>query len=163
MTISREPSARRAAKSLARIIATLFVSPVLLTFWLQSKLLGRDRSLENHSELMSLLPGLSGQYLRRAFLACILEECHSSASIGFGALFSKAGARIGANVYIGPRCHLGLVTIEKDALLAAGVHVTSGARTHGSDDPDTPIRVKVPSWSRIGDRKSTRLNSSHSS
>ena len=144
-----EPLARRAAKFIARGVATFLVLPVLLTYWLQSMLLGRNRSLENHSELMSLFPGLSGQYLRRAFLACILEECHPTASIGFGALFSKVGARIGANVYIGPRCHIGLATIEKDALLAAGVHVTSGARTHGSADPHLPIRDQEGTLTRV--------------
>ena len=30
--------------------------------------------------------------------------------------------------------------LERDVLLAAGVHVPSGARTHGTDDPDVPIR-----------------------
>ena len=63
--------------------------------------------------------------------------------IGFGALFSKAGARIGPNAYIGPRCHIGLAHIGRDALLAAGVHVTSGARTHGTDDPSRPIREQA--------------------
>ncbi len=62
-----------------------------------------------------------------------------SSSLGV-LLFSKAGARIGPNVYIGPRCHIGLAHIGRDALLAAGVHVTSGARTHGTDDLSRPIR-----------------------
>ena len=101
----------------------------------------RSRSRPGRVERnLSLLPGLAGQYLRQAFLAWTLAECDPTAVIGFGVLFSKAGARIGPNVYIGPCCHIGLAHIERDALLAAGVHVTSGARTHGIDDLSRPIR-----------------------
>ena len=41
---------------------------------------------------------------------------------------------------MGPRCHLSLVHLERDVLLAAGVHVPSGALTHGSAELDRPIR-----------------------
>lgn len=50
------------------------------------------------------------------------------------------GAVTGDRVYVGPRCHLGLVHLEADVLLAAGVHVPSGGRTHFTDDPTVPIR-----------------------
>src|SRR5262249_18395192 len=71
---------------------------------------------------------------------------------GFGVLFSRAGARIGANVYIGPRCHIGLATLERDVLLAAGVHVTSGAQSHGFADLSRPIRDQegAPAMVRVG-------------
>lgn len=127
-------------KVAARLAALIVVGPFLLWHWLWVLLVGPDRALEGSSEALSLLPGLAGQYLRRAFLARTLAECHPTAVIGFGVLFSKAKARVGPNVYIGPRCHIGLAHIERDALLAAGVHVTSGARTHGIDDLSRPIR-----------------------
>lgn len=134
---------RELVKAAARLAALVVVSPFLLWHWLWALLIGSDRALEGSSEALSLLPGLAGRYLRQAFLARTLAECHSTAVIGFGVLFSKAGARIGPNVYIGPRCQIGLAHIEKDALLAAGVHVTSGARTHGIDDPSRPIREQA--------------------
>ena len=43
-------------------------------------------------------------------------------------------------MYVGPSCHLGLVHLEHDVLLAAGVHVPSGAQTHGTEDLLVPIR-----------------------
>src|SRR5829696_515757 len=94
-------SPRELAKAIARAIALLCVLPLLLTHLMQSAFTGRDRSLEDHTEVLALVPGLTGRYLRRAFLSCVLDECHPTASIGFGTLFSKAGARIGAGVYIG--------------------------------------------------------------
>jgi acetyltransferase-like isoleucine patch superfamily enzyme len=144
--------AREFLKALARTAATFLALPWLFVYWLKVPFVGRDRALEGSSESLSLIPGLPGKYLRRAFLARVLAECHPTASIGFGTLFSKVGAQIGPRVYVGPRCHLGLVTLERDVLLAAGVHVTSGAQTHGYGDLSRPIRDQegTPSMVRIG-------------
>ncbi|MBY0230969.1 MAG: acyltransferase [Gemmataceae bacterium] len=143
---------REGAKAVARWIALVLVLPVLLSYWVEALLAGRGRSLEDHTEMLGLVPGFAGRYLRRAFLACVLEECHPTAFIGFGAIFSKPGARVGPGTYIGPRCHIGLATIEADALLGAGVHVLSGARTHGTGDSSVPYREQegMPQRVRIG-------------
>ena len=137
---SARARARGAVKALAHSLAIVAAMPFVAFYWLGAFLVGRDRAIEGVSEGLSLLPGLPGRYLRGAFLGLVLAECHPSAVIGFGTLFSRAGARIGANVYIGPSCHIGLAYIERDSLLAAGVHVTSGAHAHGIDDLSRPIR-----------------------
>ena len=136
-----EPSAvKRAAKGLARFAALVGVSPVLASYWLNAALLGRGRALESRSQLLSLWPGLTGQYLRRAFLQRVLARCHPSATVEFGTFFSQPGAILDENVYVGPRCILGLVHLERDVLLAAGVQIPSGGMTHYFDDPTRPIR-----------------------
>jgi virginiamycin A acetyltransferase len=136
-----EPSAaKEAVKAALRAVALVAVLPVLLVFWLNSLLLGRNRALESASQFLSLLPGVSGQYLRRAFLQRVLARCHPSALVEFGTLFSQAGARLDENVYVGPRCQLGLVHLERDVLLAANVQIPSGGKTHYFDDPARPIR-----------------------
>lgn len=146
-------SAREAVKALLRGSATIVIVPALMSFWVRRAFLGGDRALAGSSQALSLVPGLLGQYLRRAFLAQVLAECHRTATIEFGVLFSKVGARIGENVYIGPRCHLGLVHIERDTLLGPAVHVPSGASTHGTADPDLPIRDQpgTPLVVRLGE------------
>jgi acetyltransferase-like isoleucine patch superfamily enzyme len=131
---------RKFVKWIFRGLATLLVLPALVSYWIGSCLIGKDRALESTTQALALVPGLFGQYLRRAFLARTIGYCHPTATIAFGTIFSKAGARIEANVYIGPRCHLGLVHLGRDALLAAGVHVTSGQQSHGFADPSKPIR-----------------------
>ncbi|HYN08810.1 MAG TPA: acyltransferase [Vicinamibacterales bacterium] len=131
---------RSAAKALAHGLATIVVLPGLLSFAIRRAFLGANRALEGSTQALSLIPGLPGDYLRRAFLARTLAHCDRSATIQFGTIFSQAGARIDANVYVGPKCHLGLVHLERDVLLAAGVHVPSGAATHGIADLDRPIR-----------------------
>jgi virginiamycin A acetyltransferase len=140
-------------KSMARALALLAVLPALGGFHLRAALMGRDRALEGSSQWLGMIPGVFGEYLRRAFLAQTLAECAPTATIGFGVLFSRAGARIGEQVYIGPRCHIGLAQIGRDVLLAAGVHVPSGARTHGTGEADKAIRDQETTYSvvRIGE------------
>ncbi|HEV3438058.1 MAG TPA: acyltransferase [Gemmata sp.] len=127
-------------KALARFAALVCVFPILAGFWLNALFIGRNRALESASQLLSLFPGISGQYLRRAFLQRVLARCHSSALVEFGTLFSQAGAVLEENVYVGPRCQLGLVCLEHDVLLAANVQIPSGGKTHYFDDPTRPIR-----------------------
>jgi acetyltransferase-like isoleucine patch superfamily enzyme len=119
------------------------VLPQLLSFWTRSLFLGRDRTLEGSSQALALIPGITGQYLRRAFLTHVLAQCDTSATIEFGTIFSQTAARIEKNVYIGPRCHIGWAHLEAEVLLAAGVHVPSGARTHGTETTAFPIRDQV--------------------
>jgi virginiamycin A acetyltransferase len=131
---------RNALKLLLHGVATMVVLPALISYRLRALVLGRDRALEGSTQALALVPGLPGVYLRRAFLAYTLAGCDWTASVHFGTVFSQAGARLDANVYVGPRCHLGLVHLERDVLLAAGVHVPSGGDTHGTDDVERPIR-----------------------
>lgn len=130
---------REAAKAAARALALLLILPEYLSFLIRGAVMGRDRALEGSSQLIGLAPGLLGQYLRRALLSLCLDHVDGSAAIEFGTLFSQTGARLDARAYVGPRCHLGLVHIGEGALLAAGVHVPSGARTHFSEDLDQAI------------------------
>lgn len=123
-----------------RFLAHVIIFPYVIWHWLWAPILGRDRCLEGSTQLISLLPGVGGQYLRRAFLYWTIESCHPSAVICFGTLFSKYRCNIGANVYIGPRCHLGMVDLQRDVLVAAGVHITSGSQLHGHELLSKPIR-----------------------
>ena len=143
---------REVVKDLVHAAAWLSVTPSVLSFRIRARVMGADRALEGSTQAWALVPGLAGQYLRRAFLCRTLSSCARSALIEFGTLFSSASATIGERAYIGPRCHVGWALIEDDVLLAAGVHVPSGARTHGIDDLSVPIRDQpsVKTAVRIG-------------
>jgi virginiamycin A acetyltransferase len=130
---------KEALKAAARVLATIAVAPELASYFLRSAVMGKNRALEGSSQALALVPGLLGQYLRRAFLARVIDHCAPTAVVAFGTLFSQTGCRIDDRVYIGPRCHIGLVHLEQDVLLAAGVHVPSGPHTHGTD-ARSPIR-----------------------
>jgi virginiamycin A acetyltransferase len=131
---------REALKSVARGIALIAVVPSLVSYSIRSCLLGRNRALEGSTQMLANVPGILGQYLRQAFLARVIGFCAPTATVSFGTVFSSADARIGDRVYIGPGCFVGFVHIEADVLVGSGVHITSGARTHGTEDVTRPIR-----------------------
>ena len=131
---------REIAKATARFVAHLAAAPLVASFTLRAALVGRDRAIQSSTQWLSLVPGLSGQYLRRAFLSRTIAGCHHTAVVEFGTTFSRAGARLVERVYIGPGCHLGLVHVEANVLIASGVHVPSGANSHRIDDHLRPIR-----------------------
>jgi acetyltransferase-like isoleucine patch superfamily enzyme len=131
-----------------RVVAHVAATPFVLSFALRATVVGRDRAIQSSTQLLALVPGLTGQYLRRAFLTRTLDACHHTAVVEFGTTFSQAGARLDARVYIGPGCHVGLVHVERDVLIGAGVHIPSGSRTHRIDDPTESIRNQ-PSGRRL--------------
>lgn len=116
------------------------VLPALASFFVRSWIFGKDRALEGSTQALSLVPGILGQYVRRAFLGRVLVEYHPTATVEFGTIFSSAAARIEAYVYIGPGCRIGLAHIERDVLLAPGVQIPSGPMVHGIEDLSQPIR-----------------------
>ena len=122
-------------KAVARAVALVAVSPVVLWYLALGGGARRNRVLEGCSQLLALAPGVCGQYLRRAFLSQALAECGDTAVVGFGTIFSNAEARVERGAYVGPYCTIGMAHIGEDALIAAGVHIPSGPRTHGIDQP----------------------------
>jgi len=131
---------RDVLKALARRAALVLIAPLLVSYELRRRLLGEDRALQSTSQTLSLVPGLAGQYVRRAFLSYGLEHCASTAVVEFGTTFSQSAARLDEHVYVGPFCTLGRVHLERDVLVASGVHIPSGAHTHGTLDTVVPIR-----------------------
>ncbi len=131
---------RESLKTIARGVAWIAIVPSLASFAVRSSVLGRDRAVEGSTQFFALIPGIIGQYLRQAFLSHALARCAPSATVSFGTIFSKSGARLDDRVYVGPYCCLGLVHIEEDVLIGSGVQITSGAETHGTADPTRPIR-----------------------
>ena len=127
-------------KAILNLLATVCILPALLLYWMSAAVIGKNRALEGSSQMLAPLPGMPGVFLRRAFLMRVLARCHASAEISYGTLFSQTGAILDEDVYVGPRCQLGWVHLERDVLLAAGVHIPSGGQTHAFDDPTRPIR-----------------------
>jgi virginiamycin A acetyltransferase len=130
---------KRFARPFARAVATIVVSPLLLSYWVNAAICGHARALETRTQVLSLFPGFIGQYLRRAFLQQVLARCDPTVTVEFGTFFSQPGAILDAAVYIGPRCIIGLVHLERDVMVAANVQILSGGRQHYFDDPTRPI------------------------
>lgn len=140
---------RELLKLLGQAVAAAAVLPRVICFHIWAPIVGADRALQGATQSLARIPGLRGQYLRRAFLRRTIERCDLTASIGYGTILSKVGAVIDENVYVGSRCHLGHVHLERDVLLADGVHIPSGGHIHGTSDPRVPIREQTGRIERV--------------
>jgi virginiamycin A acetyltransferase len=127
-------------KALVRGLASLAVLPVVLSVALRGVVVGRDRAFQASVEWLAFVPGLTGQYLRRAFIAATTTGCGPDVVVGLGTLFSTVDVRLDANAYIGPQCNIGWAHVERDVMIAAGVQIPSGPHTHGSDRTEVPMR-----------------------
>lgn len=147
-------------KAGAAWLARLIVLPAVLLCRIGMAAIGPEKVFPGWSQFFSLLPGLTGQYLRRAFYQQILPQCGDGCCLTFGTIFSHPTARIGTNVYVGAGCSIGDVTIEDDVLIASHVSIMNGSTQHGIDRLDVPIReqpgvfqpVTIGEGSWIGER-----------
>lgn len=140
---------RRLLKRLAGLVAFLFVLPAAGLYGLASVLMGRERAFPGWSQAVSLLPGTSGVYLRRAFYSLVLPRCEDGVYVGFGTVLSHPTAELGRNAYVGVGCMLGAVTLEDDVLLGSHVSVINGGGQHGIERLDVPIREQPGVYPRV--------------
>jgi acetyltransferase-like isoleucine patch superfamily enzyme len=136
-------------KRAGRLAARIIVVPAVICFWLGSYVIGRQKSFAGWSQAMSLIPGLAGVYLRRAFYSSVLQRCGDDACIQFGTIFSHPHLQIGCKVYVGAYCVIGDVTLDDDVLVGSQVSITNGSTQHGIQRLDVPIREQPGQWPRI--------------
>ncbi len=157
---------KRFAKQLLSVVCSSLVLPAVCIYWLQASICGKDRVFSGWTQLFSLLPGLTGNHLRHAFLKATSAGCGADACVSFGTLFSHPGVSIGKTVYIGNYCSIGDVAIEDDVLIASHVSIMNGCRQHGTESLDIPLReqpgfyepVTIGRDSWIGERATVAAN-----
>jgi acetyltransferase-like isoleucine patch superfamily enzyme len=128
-------------KAIARNAAVVVLMPLYLSYRLRRSLFG-EQAFRSSSQLLSLLPGFWGDYLRGEFYRLTLSAYGRNIQVAFGTLFSSPAARIGDHVYIGPNCVIGNVDIARDVLLGSNVHLLSGQAQHGIAELTRPIRLQ---------------------
>jgi acetyltransferase-like isoleucine patch superfamily enzyme len=141
--------AKRFLKGLANAAATAYVLPVVALYWLSARFSSANAAFPGFSQLFSLLPGVTGIYLRRAFYRLVLPHCGPDVCVCFGTVFSHPTATLGERVYVGIGCMLGDVTLENDVLLGSHVSIINGRRQHGVQRLDVPIREQPGEYPRV--------------
>jgi acetyltransferase-like isoleucine patch superfamily enzyme len=136
-------------KALANGVALALVLPAAACYRLGGLVLGPHKAFPGWSQAFSLVPGLTGVFLRRAFYRLVFPRCGRGCCISFGTLFSHPTAEIGRSVYVGPFCSLGDVTLEDDVLLGSHVSVMNGKGQHGIERLDVPIREQPGVFPRV--------------
>lgn len=135
--------ARTIAKRVLHAAATGAVAPLIAMYKaeaLAAPEARRDPLFQGYSQALAMVPGFTGQYLRRAFYAAVLDACDLDSCVQWGTILSSTHARIGRGVYVGARCMLGRVELDAHATLGSNVDILSGKNQHGFDDPDVPVQ-----------------------
>jgi virginiamycin A acetyltransferase len=145
---SGEPSR---AKAVVDGIALILVSPLVAAYRLSRFVAPqrRDTAFQSHSQLLSLVPGTLGIFVRRAFYRACIHLPPRDCSIGFGTLFSTPAIGIGEGTYIGEYCNIGDVMLGRDVLLGSNVTLLSGRRQHDATLLDVPIRCQGGTYDLI--------------
>jgi acetyltransferase-like isoleucine patch superfamily enzyme len=137
------------AKAVADAVATVLVLPAFAGYRFGALLLGREKAFPGWSQAFSLIPGLTGVFLRRAFYRLVLSHCGAHACLSFGTVFSHPTAAVGRAAYVGLYCCLGDVTLGDDVVIASQVSVMNGSGQHGIERLDVPIREQPGTWRHI--------------
>lgn len=149
------PMALRRLKRITNAAALVAVSPAVLTFhffnWLRPDAV--DATTQGYSQCFSLIPGVIGVILRRAFYRQILSTCARDCTVSFGTIVATRDIVIGEGTYIGAHCNIGHVVIGRDVLIGSNVTVLSGKHQHTFSRLDIPIRFQGGRYDsvRIGD------------
>ena len=118
----------------------LLVLPLYGVLLLSEVLVKSDQPFQGCSQLLSLIPGVPGNYLRQQFYCLSLAQCYDDCCIEFGTRLNQRGIELGHRVYIGTNCCIGLCRIEDDVMLGSNVDVVSGKNQHHFERLDIPMR-----------------------
>ncbi|MBI5516581.1 MAG: acyltransferase [Deltaproteobacteria bacterium] len=143
---------RGLAKALVRAVASGTVAPLVAAYRLELAVSPGDRRdpvFQSYSQALGLVPGLTGQFLRRAFYGAVLTRCDPASLINWGTVFSSADVTISEGVYIGARCMIGRAVLEPHVTIGSNVDILSGKNQHNFEDPDKPLQQQGGRFERV--------------
>ncbi len=136
-------------KSLVFWISVLLMTPFITTYYLLCFLVEKDSVFSGFSQLLCLIPGKTGIYLRSGFYHYVLTFSAQNVHICFLTLLSHQDTEIYGSVYIGPQCNIGKCLIKKNTLIGSGVHIMSGKNQHNFDNLNMPINEQGGVFEKI--------------
>lgn len=140
---------RASFKRVIKLCFLLITLPVFGLFLTTCVLTRSDNCFASFSQVLSLIPGKVGIYVRAAFYHLTCPNTSDDISVGFLTLLSHRNTTIAKGVYIGPQCNIGMCTIRENALVGSGVHILSGAKQHGFERVDVPIKDQAGFYRKI--------------
>lgn len=124
-------SMKRTIKLMLNTVGQFIVLPFVIMTWLERLISSRCEVVFNTcGQLMALLPGLPGAFLRRAFYTLTLERCSAECHIGFGVLISHRGVVIEEHAYVGNYALLGSCHLGAHCLIGSRASIVSGKSLH---------------------------------
>ncbi len=140
---------KRLLKCFLYCVAVVLVAPLAIPERLARKLTGRDFFFEFQSELLALVPGKTGQFIRNAYYFLTLRRCPLHCTLLAGMMFTHSDAEVGKCVYIGAYCVIGTATLGDYTMLADHVQILSGKSQHGHALPEVPFQFQPRCYNRV--------------
>jgi virginiamycin A acetyltransferase len=142
-------NARQRIKRFVKNIVLLLVAPLYLLYRALSLVIDQDGCFQSFSQLLSLIPGKIGVFVRAAFYRLACQDTSDEISVGFLTLLSHRDTTIERGVYIGAQCNIGKCTIKENTLIGSGVYILSGSRQHNFDDLEKPIQEQGGHYQKL--------------
>lgn len=121
---------RRRAKRMIFAVSWLICLPVISLVWLEGRVSRAEELFSFCGQLLAVVPGFPGRWLRGAYYFGTLDGCSWEAHVGFGALFTHREAVLGPRVSLGAYCVIGHAQIGHDVMIGSRVSIPSGKRQH---------------------------------
>jgi virginiamycin A acetyltransferase len=131
---------KSALKYVAYSIAMMLVFPLVALERIARSIARRDVFFTAHAELLSLVPGKIGWYVRNAYYYLMLRRCSLHCAMLYGSVFAHSEAEVGTNVIVGYHTTVGHAVIGDWTMLSEGTRVISGKHQHGTTDPNVPFQ-----------------------
>ncbi len=133
----------------ARLISFILAMPLIVVSKLGILFFGSESLFLACGQLISLVPGKNGMYLRSAFYKFTLSEFDLKTHINFGTVFSKSKVKLGKIPYIGSYAVIGYANIGDGVVISNKVSILSGQHQHNFDDPEKGILDKEGVYSCV--------------
>ena len=138
------------AKQLISFLSRIIISPFFLSWKVYHAITGKEALFVTFSQMLSMVPGKTGVYLRRGYYSMVLPECGDDVYVGFGTFFSHVVVKIGEGVYIGSKCTLGMVDLGNGVMIGSNVDILSGRRQHSREQGHRLTDSKEGIFQQIG-------------
>jgi acetyltransferase-like isoleucine patch superfamily enzyme len=125
---------RTVLKAILFCASVLLVSPLILCAWLEKHAFRGEGVFTFASQVLALVPGRPGSYLRGAYYYGSLERCSWETHVGFGSIFTHRGGSLGTRASMGSYCVIGHANIGDEVMIGSRVSVPSGKRQHVDDE-----------------------------
>lgn len=136
-------------KQLIQKLLFMFCLFFTAPLWLFYKLTGSKDLFAGQGQLLALVPGKIGSYIRVAYYSKTLEQCPIRGYIGFGTFFAHPEVELGVGYYIGAYNIIGMAKIGDHATIASHVSILSGKHQHGYKEIDKPIQEQPGVFRKI--------------
>ncbi len=133
------------------VISVVMTAIFTVLSWLEKHTVGGEALFSFFAQLLALIPGLPGSYLRSAYYFGTLDRCSWETHIGLGSLFTHRRSAMGTRASMGSYCIIGHAQIGEEVMMGSRVSVPSGRRQH-LDDSGRLTSATIYETVAIGDR-----------